>query len=272
MQLIDTHCHIQFDAYDTNRDDVIRICADKEIGMIVVGCDEQSSRAALTLVTTHPRARELWCAVGQHPTDSGEAFDYTAFLDLARSSKKVVAIGECGLDYYHVSKDEKERHAEIEKQKDLFFQHLNLAHEVNLPLIIHCRDAHDDMIEMLMHRFGTASVHPGHHEGREYGVLHCFTGTATQARSYCDLGFLISLTGIITFTHQYDDVVATIPLEKILIETDSPFLTPVPHRGKQNTPEYVEYVARRIAEIKDVSFEEVARVTTDNAKRLFFLK
>ena len=271
MKLIDTHCHIQFDAYDDDRAAVASMCEEKETGLIIVGCDEKSSRQAIDFVLSFPIEKEIWCSVGQHPTDAGELFDYKTYLDLARLSKKVVAIGECGLDYYHVSKDEKERADEIEKQKDLFFQHLNLSHELNLPLIIHCRDAHDDMIESLLHRYTTASIHPGHHEGREYGVLHCFTGTARDAQSYLDLGFLISFTGIITFSDQYDEVIRTVPLEKMLIETDAPFLTPAPYRGKRNSPAYVEYIAKRIAEIKEVSVEDVCDVTTENARRLFHL-
>lgn len=268
MKIIDTHCHIQFDAYDPDRDDVIRKCHERNIGFLVVGCDEESSKKALELVGSLPKEREAWCTVGQHPTDTAKPFDYKTFYDLARSSKKVVAIGECGLDYYHLPKEEKEFTVQKEMQKDLFFQHLNLAHELHLPLIIHCRDAHEDMIEALMHRFTTASVHPHQHD-REFGVLHCFTGAVNDAQSYLDLGFCISFTGIVAFTKQYDDVVRLVPLEKILIETDSPFLAPPPHRGERNSPEYVEYVARRIGEIKDVPAEEVWRVTTENARRLF---
>ncbi|MBI4252610.1 TatD family hydrolase [Candidatus Uhrbacteria bacterium] len=288
MRLIDTHCHIQFDAYDNDRDAVIHSCAEKEIGLMVVGCDEKSSRDALALVEKMgsgiigimgsgainlmaPDPIIDWCSVGQHPTDSGQTFDYKTFYNLARSSKKVRAIGECGLDYYHLD-GLGDRVQGTERQKDLFFQHLNLAHELNLPLIIHCRDAHDDMIEILVHRFGIAdTVSADTVSTREHGVLHCFTGTARDAQSYLDLGFMISFTGIITFTDQYDDVVRTVPLEKMLVETDAPFLAPVPHRGKRNFPEYVEYIARRIAEIKDIPYEEVARVTTENAKRLFGL-
>ena len=229
MRLIDTHCHIQFDAYDLDRDEVIRKCGEREIGLMIVGCDEKSSRDAVALAERIEH--DAWCSVGQHPTDSGEPFDYKIFLELAQSSKKVLAVGECGLDYYHVSKDENERREEIEKQKDLFFQHLNLAHELNLPLIIHCRDAHDDMIEMLVHRFGVqpekatgspikSGMTENARDDKLKGVMHCFTGTVAQAQSYLDLGFLISFTGIITFAHQYDEVVRAVPLEKILIETD----------------------------------------------------
>lgn len=298
MRIIDTHCHIQFDAYDNDRDTVIASCQEKEIGLMIVGCDEKSSRDALAIVVEKMGADPIFCSVGQHPTDSGESFNYETFLDLAKSSKKVRAIGECGLDYYHLD-GIGDRVQGIEKQKDLFFQHLNLAHELNLPLIIHCRDAHDDMIEMLVHRYRfrhsqEANVIPrskteeSRNNGippfglddredvrddveREHGVMHCFTGTARDAQSYLDLGFMISFTGIITFTNQYDEVVRTVPLEKMMIETDAPFLAPVPHRGKRNRPEYVEYVARRIAEIKGVSSDEVAHATTENARRLFQL-
>ncbi|MBI4239728.1 TatD family hydrolase, partial [Candidatus Uhrbacteria bacterium] len=171
-------------------------------------------------------------------------------------------IGECGLDFYRI------KNLELrikERQKELFLQHVELAHEVGLPLIIHCRDAHEDMSEILFARFGKGKV-------REHGVMHCFTGNWLQAQSYLDLGFLISFTGIITFASQYDDVVAQTPLEKMLIETDSPYLTPTPNRGKKNKPLYVRYVAERIAEIKGISFDEVARQTTENACRLFKLR
>lgn len=296
MPIIDTHCHIQFDAYDSDRDAVISSCKEKDIGLFVVGCDEKSSRDAVVLAET--RTGAVFCSVGQHPTDSEEPFAYKTFLALAKSSKKVRAIGECGLDYYHLpsasventargANSEKERELLIERQKELFFQHLNLSHELNLPLIIHCRDAHEDMIEMLMRHYGirhseakqmkTASgtnslceIEPGT-VFREHGVMHCFTGTTADAATYIDIGFMISFTGIITFTNQYDDVVRMVPLEKILIETDAPFLAPVPHRGKRNRPEYVEYVARRIAELKDVPCERVAETTTANAIRLFQL-
>lgn len=273
MRLIDTHCHVQFDAYDSDRDALIVSCNEKEIGLMVVGCDEKSSRDAIALAekTGSTPVFCIFCSVGQHPTDSAEPFDYKKFLELAKSSKKVRAIGECGLDYYHLSKDEKERVVEIEQQKELFFQHINLSSELNLPLIIHCRDAHEDMIEMLTHSYGTETGTETAPDSvfREHGVMHCFTGTVRDAQSYLDMGFMISFTGIITFTNQYDDVVRHVPLEKILIETDAPFLSPVPYRGKRNSPEYVEYIARRIAEIKGVPFEHVAETATINAIRLF---
>lgn len=276
MKLIDTHCHVQFAAYDDTREKIIEEAAERKVGMIVVGCEQESSGAAVKLVQNK---KNMWASVGQHPTDTGLPFDIKAFRDLAKS-KKVVAIGECGLDYYRIggiknyelritNKDEKDFQEQKIIQRKLFAQQLELAHEVNLPLIIHCRDAHANMQEILMKRFSTPSSHP--HTPKEHGVLHCFTGTVADAISYLDLNFLISFTGVITFADQYDDVVAAVPLEKLLIETDAPFLTPVPHRGKKNHPAYVRFVAERIATLKSISVDEVARVTTENARRLFRL-
>ncbi len=267
MRLIDTHCHIQFNNYDDDREEVIRNARENEVGMIVVGCDYESSGAAVELIGS---ASDMWAAVGQHPTDTADPFVAKKFAELASSSRRVVAIGECGLDYYHLSKDEREAAQQKELQKDVFYQHLNLAHECRLPLIIHCRDAHDDLITILEDRYSTGGLH-AIPQDREHGVLHCFTGTVGDAERYLALGFLISFTGIVTFADQYDDVVRTVPLEKILIETDAPFLSPVPHRGKKNEPANVAHVAQRIADIKGISAEDVAAATTANARRLFRL-
>lgn len=264
MNLIDTHAHIQFKAYEDSCDHLIEQAGEEDCGILVVGCELESSQDAVALAQGK---KNVWAAVGQHPTDTDLPFDAKAFYELGRNDK-VVAVGECGLDYYRLPK-EGNRDELISRQRDLFKQHIELAHELNKPLIIHCRDSHEDMVEILVNRFSTPSSHP--HPPKEHGVLHCFTGTAVQAQSYLDLNFLISFTGIITFADQYDDVVRLVPLEKMLIETDSPFLTPGPHRGKKNSPLYVRFVAQRIAELKEISFEEVARVTTKNAQRLFRL-
>lgn len=268
MKLIDTHCHIQFDAYRDDGDEVLQKCKDRETGLLVVGCDFESSTHARALADRH---QNVWAAVGQHPTDTGLPFDPKEFLQLAHSSKKVVAVGECGLDYYRIRDTTSASREElVERQKALFRQHLDLAHDLHLPLIIHCRHADDDLIAILMERFWGSAAHGGSF-AREHGVMHCFTGTVVHAQAYLDLGFLISFTGIITFADQYDDVVRMVPLDKLLIETDSPFLTPLPHRGKRNHPMYVELVARQIARLRGISYEEVARATTQNAKRLFRL-
>ena len=188
-----------------------------------------------------------------------EEFDYDFYLNLAKN-KKVVGIGECGLDYFRTS-DESLK----EKQKEVFIKHLKLAKEANKPIIIHCRNAHDDLLKILH-----LAVKP------PSGVMHFFTGTLEQAKKYIGLGFYISFSGVITFPPRkgeivgaYDEIIKNIPLEKILVETDCPFVAPVPHRGKRNEPAYVKYVAQKIAEIRGVSFEKVTEQTTKNAKRLF---
>lgn len=263
--LFDSHCHLQFHQYDEDREKIIADCKEQDIKLLVVGCDMQSSEDAIRLADAHDG---IWASVGIHPTDSAEQFDKKKIQILCASSEKVVAIGETGLDYFHLPKSENARLEQVRIQKELFISHIELAHELNLPIIIHSRDAHGDLLQMLMHHYTTPSAH-GAHPQKEFGVAHCFTGTALGAKAYLDLGFLISFTGILTFTNDYNDVVRAVPLEKILIETDAPFLSPVPHRGKKNSPVYVEFVAQRISEIKEISYEEVVQVTAKNTKRLF---
>jgi TatD DNase family protein len=269
--MIDSHCQLQFHQFDTERDEILVSCAEKSIGVINVGCEYESSVAAIKLAEQYP-SQELWATVGQHPTDTGLPFVYKDFLELARSSRKVVAVGECGLDYFHLPKDPEQRPKLIDLQKDLFFQHLNLAHELHMPLVIHCRDAHDDMIAMLTDRYTLSGIHPAHHEERAHGVMHCFTGTWEHAQKYLELGFYISFAGIITFTDQYNESVCNTPFDKILIETDAPFLAPAPHRGKKNKPQYVRFVAEKIAALRKISEEEVVAATRSNTERLFRLR
>jgi len=277
MNLIDTHAHLQFKNYEEDREKIFRQCHDENVGMILVGCDYKSSKDGVALAEEY-KDQNVWASVGQHPTDTAVLFIKNDFDALIKSSSQVIGIGECGLDYFHLpalAEDEIRQTGGLptvemlkKKQKELFKEHLILAHESRLPLIIHCRDAHDDMIQLLVDHFargGKESLL----QDREHGVMHCFTSTLAYAQSYLDLGFLISFTGIITFAAQYDDVVRMTPLDKILIETDSPFLTPIPFRGKKNTPLNVKYVAQGIAQIKGISFDEVAAATTKNAKRLF---
>lgn len=259
--LIDTHCHIQFSQYDADRNDVIAQAQRNHVGMIIVGCDYDSSVGAIQLA--EKIGEGAWAAVGQHPNDSMEEFDYEQFLALGKSSTKVVAIGETGLDWYRLPEGS-DIEQEKARQHELFKQHIALSKALSKPLIIHSRDAHAELIDILNKSYETWK------EGdRERGVLHCFTGTLEYAREYLRLGFLVSFTGIITFARHYDEIVRELPLEKLLIETDAPFLTPVPFRGKRNVPLYVEYIAKQIAELKNLSFETVAVQTTKNTYRLF---
>lgn len=275
--LIDTHCHLHFRGFDENREDAIRRAQEAGVLMITVGTKARTSCDAVALAEKY---KGMWATVGLHPghlhpypldVEEGiipkpEDFDATIYRELAKSSK-VVAIGECGLDYYRIH--EKADREEIRcKQQEVFRAHLDLACELNLPTIIHCRDAHTDVQTILKEYLAVGKL-------TRRGVIHCFTGTRAEAEAYLPLGFLISFTGILTFPPRKDqketlaDVVRALPLERIMVETDAPYLAPVPFRGKQNEPSYVRYVAEKIVEIKGVSLDRVAKQTSENAKNLF---
>lgn len=285
--LIDTHAHVNFKDFKDDAKDVIKRALDDGIWMINIGSERKTSERAVKMAEEYEEG--VYSAVGLHPShlieqdveyeENGEAvkykskpeeFDYDFYLNLAKN-KKVVGIGECGLDFYRSKNQASEKlKAESlkEKQKDIFRKHLNLAKEANKPIIIHCRNAHEDLLEILETK--TYKLKPNS------GVMHFFTGTLEQAKKYIELGFYISFSGVITFPPlrregaiEYENVVSQIPLEKILVETDCPYVAPVPHRGKRNEPQYVKYVAQKIAEIKGLSFDEVAEQTKRNAKELF---
>ena len=249
--MFDNHSHIQYNKFDDDRVEVLQRAKDSGVKMICVGTDYEMSQKAIYLAEKH---EGIWASVGLHPNDNlDEKYDSNVYEELARHPK-VVAIGEIGLDYYRTPDEEQQR-----IQKARFQEQISLAVRLNKPLIIHCREAHKDMIEIL-------SQNP---DAR--GVIHSFTGTREEAQKYLELGFYIGLNGIITFTDQYNEIVENIPLKRILLETDAPFLTPIPHRGKRNEPSYVKFVAERIAEIKKLSLAEVESVTDMNAKELFNL-
>ncbi|MEK7125256.1 MAG: TatD family hydrolase [Patescibacteria group bacterium] len=263
MQIIDTHCHPQFPQYDTDREEVIQRASEQNVGMICIGTDWETSRSAIDLAFAHDN---VWATVGLHPNDNlTEHYDHDAYVKLAQESK-VVAIGEVGLDYYRTTEPEKKKF-----QRERFEKQIQLAIEINKPLVIHCRDgsaslttgAHKDMIEMLSAIRHKLSANPG--------AIHSFTGTYADAKRYVHLGFKIGLNGIITFARQYDDTVMDIPLEHILLETDAPYLTPEPYRGKRNEPAYVAYVAEQVARLRKIPVEKVMQQTTENALTLFGL-
>lgn len=265
--LFDSHTHVNFKDFDDDRDEVIKRCLDEDVWMINVGTDAEHSKKAVAIAHAYPEG--VYAAVGVHPNDGEKAGEFSVIEELAKD-KKVVAIGETGLDYYRGQgmKNEKLKtkndNAKFElikkKQKELFIKHIRLAQKVNKPLIIHCRDAHDDLLELLKANSYKLTASPG--------VMHFFTGTKEDAEKYLELGFYLSFSGVLTFTHDYDELVRSVPLERILVETDAPFVAPVPHRGKRNEPSYVKYAAQRIAEIKGLSFEEVAEQTARNAREL----
>lgn len=261
MKLIDAHAHIQMGEYDADRAEVIQRSLDSDIGMIVVGTTVTDSLAAIRLAQQYP-TDPLYAAVGVHPTDEDIEGIHPAQLHALVGDKKVVAIGECGLDYYRLDPDDAETR---QLQQDVFDQHILLAAQENLPLIIHCRDrdgvydAYEDVLVSLTRQ--------------QHGkfVMHCYSGTWELAEKFLELGGYISFTGIVTFpkSETMREVAKKTPADKILIETDAPFLAPVPHRGKRNEPAFVKFVADEIAKLRNVNAEEFAAQTTANAKRFF---
>lgn len=275
---VDTHCHLNFKAFRDDAQEVIKRTLDENVWMILVGVESKTSKRGIEYATKYERG--VYASVGLHPihlekqaakdedydfTTSGEEFDYEFYKRLA-AAREVVAIGETGLDYYHIPRGE-DFIAAKEKQKQVFLSHLALAREMDLPAIIHCRDAHDDMLVALKEfRKENKESFSG---DRPWGVMHCFTGDENLAWQYFNLGLLISFTGLVTFNHQWDELIRKLPLDKFLIETDSPFMSPATIRGKRNEPLYVREVAARIAEIKGLALEKIAEISTNNARRLF---
>jgi len=255
--LIDTHCHLNFSEFENDREEVIGRCLNNDIWIINVGADYKTSRNAVEIA--EKCGKGVYAAIALHPHDvEKEKFDYKKYKELAEN-KKAVAIGECGLDYAFCENDEK-----IQKlQQKVFIQHLKLAQEVNKPIIIHSRRLFPEILEIVKN-------YP-----KVKGVLHCYMGRWSYAEEYLKLGYYLSFTGLITYARDYDKVIKNCPLDRILIETDAPYLTPEPIRkpedNPRNEPQYVKYVAEKIAEIKKVSFDQVAEQTTKNAKELFNL-
>ncbi len=263
MELVDTHAHLDFRAFDEDREAVIVRAV--EAGLVAIvnpGTDLESSRAAVALAERYPH---VYAAVGIHPT-SAHLLDNGALAELRRlaAHPKVVAIGEIGLDdYWPRVPDRGWRCATPEEQRRAFRAQLDLAADLDLPVIIHDREAHDAVLALL-----EAWVQGG--EGRR-GVLHSFSGDEAMAHRAVEMGFYIGITGPVTFkkAEGLRRVVATVPMARLLVETDAPFLTPHPYRGRRNEPAHVRFVVRRIAEVRSVSPEMVASQTTHNATALF---
>ena len=277
MKFFDVHTHTQDAPYDSDREAVILRAIEAGIGMAQVGTDFDMSQKAVALAEQY--GGNMFATVGLHPNDNKkEIFDYEAYKDLAFSSDRVVAMGECGLDYFRGADE-----AEKARQKKIFIEQIKLSKELNKPLMIHCREAFADLIEILEKNIVTTPLTPllskegGEKEitslfgGRSGtpGIVHFFSGSVDDARILLDMGFYFSFGGVLTFTRDYDEQVKFIPMDKILLETDAPYVAPVPHRGKRNESLYVTEVAKKIAEIKRTTFEEIARETTINAKKVF---
>ncbi|MBI2025157.1 MAG: TatD family hydrolase [Candidatus Harrisonbacteria bacterium] len=259
MLVVDTHAHVNFPDYDKDRNEVIKRALANNVWLINVGCDRKSSEESVELAQKYEKG--VYASIALHPGNAGEEEFNPGEYGKLGQSERVVAIGETGLDYKGDGKGEM-RDEDKEFQKEVFIKHLELARKLNKPVIIHCRKAHEDVLEILGDWQKT-------HDARLKGVAHSFLGNLKQARRYRELGFKIAFNGIITFARDYDKVILDTPLHNILIETDCPFLTPVPYRGQRNEPSYIIEVAKKIAEIKQVSLEKVVKITTENAKELF---
>jgi TatD DNase family protein len=252
--LIDTHCHLDFPDFVGQVPDVIARARAAGVGrMITISTHLSRFEAVHSLALQHP---DVWCTVGVHPHEAareGAAATTEKLVGLA-ASDKVVGIGECGLDYFY---DKSPR----DEQQASFRQHIRAAVQTDLPLIIHTRDADQDTADLLREEG----------QGRARGVLHCFSSGRRLMEQAVEMGFYISLSGILTFkkSEELREIARDVPMDRLLVETDSPYLAPVPLRGKTNEPAFTAHTAAVLADVKGVSVQEIAARTTENALRLF---
>lgn len=267
MKYFDAHTHVNFAAYNEDREAVILRAKEASVVMNVVGTQRETSALAVELAQKYDN---VYATIGLHPihtaksyhdekelgeggkafTSRGEQFDVSIYEALGKNPR-VIAIGECGLDYYRCDESTKEL------QKKVFIEHIELANKLRKPLMLHIRDAYDDALEIL-------KAH-----AKVKGDTHFFAGDWVTARKFLDFGFALSFTGVLTFTHDYDEVVKNAPLDMLHSETDAPYVTPVPYRGKRNEPAYVVEVVRAIARIRGQDLDEVGAQLIDNARRIF---
>ena len=270
MKYFDAHTHTNFVAYNDDREATILRARDAGVGMNIVGTQFDTSKAAVALAEKYDN---VYATIGLHPihtsksyhdekelgeggkefTSRGEQFDISKYLELGKDPR-VIAVGECGLDYYRADESTKD------VQKKAFVEQIDLANTLGKPLMLHIRNAYDDALEIL-------KAH-----AKVKGDTHFFAGDWNTAKKYLDFGLTLSFTGVITFTHDYDEVVKNTPLDMLLSETDAPYVTPVPHRGKRNEPAYVTEVVKAIARIKGEEYEKVAVQLLANARRVFTIK
>ncbi len=268
--MIDTHCHLNFKAFSDDAEAVATNMAKEDISAVVVGCDEVTSRVAINLAKSQPN---LWAAVGLHPTHVLDTpWNDTLMKELALEDR-VVAIGEVGLDWFRFPDNEADKQRYIDAQYIALHKAIYLAKQLNKPLILHSRNAYDDLLGVIEKEFVS--------DDKLKGTIHCFMGKWQQAQRFLNLGFMIGFTGVIT--HKTVDallleVVAKVPFDRILIETDSPYLTPEPYRSEgrkqtgstpRNLPAYVIEVAKKIAELRSTDTENIIKLTEMNAQRLF---
>jgi len=255
MQIVDSHCHIDrvdLEAFGGSVESMLSHAKELSVNQFLCVCiDLEHFDQVHNLALQHSN---IYASVGVHPTEIiSKEPSVEKLLELS-SSDRVIAIGETGLDYFRVKKDE------ADCQRDRFRRHIRASNESEKPLIIHMRDSKEDIIDILQK------------ENARSGVMHCFAEDWETAKAALDLGFYISFSGILTFNNANDlrEIAKKVPADRLLVETDSPYLTPTPYRGKPNSPAYTYYVAEKLAEVRNTSIDEIAKVTTKNFKNLFF--
>ncbi len=273
---IDIHSHVNFKAFDEDRDEVIKRALENDTWVINVGTQIDTSKKAVEMANQYKEG--VYAIIGLHPihtgasyhdekelgeggkefTSRGENFDKDAYRELLKDPK-VVGIGECGLDYFRLTEES------VEKQKNDFIAQIELANEFNKPLMLHIRNNPEDK----SHNAYADALEILKACSKVKGDVHFFAGSVEDAKAFVDFGFTLSFTGVITFASSYDEVIKVTPLDMIMSETDSPYVTPAPHRGKRNEPVYVSEVVKKIAEIKGLPEAEVAQAIINNAKRVF---
>lgn len=281
-KFFDAHTHIHFPAYDADREEVFARAKNAGVKMIAVGTQESTSCGAVEFAKAHKG--DAWATVGFHPAHFSldwyhdkneqpqaqrEELDIEELKKLA-GEPEVVAIGECGLDYFRLKiKNEKLKVEEVSRQKEAFVAQIQLAAEIKKPLMIHCRgstgspqsNAFSDLIDILHTTNYLLPTSPG--------IVHFFTGTKDDAKKLLNLGFAFTFGGVITFSRDYDEIIKTTPLDRILSETDAPYVAPMPYRGGRNEPAYVVEVVKKLAEIKNVSLEIMTEQIRTNARTIF---
>lgn len=271
MKYIDTHCHLDFKDYDSDRGGVFERMVERGVGAITIGTDLESSKKAVEIAEQN---ENVWACIGVHPNETsprpaslsdplleaGEGrWDEVEFEKLVQSPK-VVGIGECGLDFFRISRENLEE--EKVRQEKLFKSQIEFALKHNKALMLHCREAYDEVLDILESYKKEAG-------GKLKGNAHFFAGNILQAKRFLDLGFTLSFTGVVTFTKDYDEVIKYLPSHSIMSETDAPFVSPVPYRGKRNEPSFVVEVVKKLAEIRGESEEKIAKSIIHTAQKVF---
>lgn len=253
MKFIDIHAHLNFPDYDADRGEVIARLKAAGVGVINVGTDLATSLAVVKLAEEN---ENMWATVGVHPHSAGDDFDFQALAELAKQPK-VVAIGECGLDYFRLEADDEETKRQ---QHELFVKQIELAQKVGKPLMLHIRETYDEVLEIL-EDYPSVRAH-----------AHFFAGSELILQKFLARGDTVSFTGVVTFTDDYDELVKAASLDRLMAETDAPFVAPAPYRGRRNDPLYIREVTARLAELKGISTDELAQHSLRNANRAFNLK